>query len=186
VLPLFFLLLIPAVSRAAEIHISFNALERMLSAQMFTDEGRRYVKGSRTDKCNFAWLEKPSVHEAGGRLLMRARFTGRSSVDILGRCLGLGDSFPLSIIATPFYDSGQVGLRDVKVAPDSGHWGFYISRVCAALGTSLEKQFRYPLAQEAKTRLDAPDRQLRKFHVTSIRVTTQALVLDVDFMIYVP
>jgi hypothetical protein len=186
VLPLLLLFLIPAATRAAEVHISFNALERTLSSQIFTDEGRRYVKGSRDDKCNYAWLEKPQIRGMDGRLKIQARFTGRSSIDIFGRCIGMGDSFPLTITSTPFYESGYVGLKDVKVTPDPGYNRFYASSVCAALGGSLQRTFRYPLANEAKQRLDAPDRQLRKFNVTAIRVTPEALILEVDFTIFIP
>jgi hypothetical protein len=177
-------------ARAAEVHVSFAALERMLGAQMFTDEGRRYVRGSRTEKCNFAWLEKPHVQSANGRLLIRARFTGKTSVDLFGRCIGLGDSFALSFTATPFFKGGHIGLKDVKAAPEGGG-GFYANRVCAVLAESLERDFRYPLAAEAKRGLEDPGaqpqypRQLRRFDVTSIRVTEEALILVVDFVIFV-
>jgi hypothetical protein len=61
------LLMSSVVAAGAEVHISFAALERMLASQIFTDEGRRYVRGSRTEKCNFAWLEnrRRAVRMAG-------------------------------------------------------------------------------------------------------------------------
>ena len=50
-----------------ELHIQFGALEGMLTEQVFSQEGRRYVHGSKTDKRNFAYLEKPQVRgEAAG------------------------------------------------------------------------------------------------------------------------
>ena len=52
---------------AVELHIQFGALERMLTEQVFSQEGRRYVHGSKTQKCNFAYLEKPQVRGEGGR-----------------------------------------------------------------------------------------------------------------------
>lgn len=57
------LLMSSVVAAGAEVHISFAALERMLASQIFTDEGRRYVRGSRTEKCNFAWLENRGTHD---------------------------------------------------------------------------------------------------------------------------
>ena len=175
---------------AAEIHISFGALERVLSAQMFTDEGRRYVRGSRTDKCNYAWLEQPRIENAGGRLRIGAKFTGRTSVDLFGRCIGLGDSFAVRIEATPFYSGGHVGLKDVRATPEGGG-SFYANRVCSSLAASLQRDFRYPLAAEAKKGLEdagsLPEypRQLRRFEVTSMRVTGEALVLAIDFEVLV-
>jgi len=162
----------------------------MLAAQLFTDEGRRYVRGSRSTKCNYAWLETPKVRNEGGRLRIRARFTGRTSVDLFGRCIGLGDSFLLSITAVPTYDKGNVRMKDVKATPE-GTAGFYASGVCAALASSLPHEFHYPLADEAKRGLEDPGtqpgypRQLRKFDVKEIRVTDEAIVLNVDFTIFV-
>ena len=46
---------------AVELHLQFAALERMLAEQVFTQEGRRYVRGTKQSKCNFAYLEKPQV-----------------------------------------------------------------------------------------------------------------------------
>lgn len=72
-----------------ELHIQFNALERMLSETVFTQDGRRYVHNDKNNKCNFAYLEKPQVRSDGGRLAIHARFTGRSALSALGVCLSL-------------------------------------------------------------------------------------------------
>lgn len=177
-------------ARAAEVQLSFSALERMLASQVFTDQGRRYVRGSRSEKCNYAWLEAPKVRNAGGRLMIHARFTGRTSLDIFGRCIGLGDSFPLVITAIPVYDKGNVALKDVKATPE-GTVGLYANSVCAALGSSLPREFHYPLGAEAKRGLEDPGTQpeyplqLLKFDVKEIRVTDEAIVLNVDFIVFV-
>ena len=73
-----------------ELHIQFGALERMLTEQVFSQEGRRYVHGSKTNKCNFAYLEKPQVRGEGGRLRIKARFTGRSALNFVGPVRGPG------------------------------------------------------------------------------------------------
>ena len=46
--PLLLLLTLAGPSLAAELEIRFGALERIIGEQMFTQEGRRYVRGSRT------------------------------------------------------------------------------------------------------------------------------------------
>lgn len=183
------ILLLPAVN-AAEVHISFSALERLLASQMFTDEGRKYVRGNREAKCSYAWLEKPRVSGHEGKLIVRARFTGRTAWDVFGRCVGMGDSFDLRIAATPAYTNGAIALKSVTAAPE-GTGGFYASRVSSAIASSLERDFRFSLAPEAKRALedegaqkDYP-RQLQRFHVPSIRVTGDAVVLVLDFVIRV-
>jgi hypothetical protein len=62
-----------------------------------------------------------------------------------------------------------------------------VSRVCAALSSSLARDFKYPIAAAAKSALEDPGsqpgykRELRNFQVTGIRVADDALVLSLDF-----
>ena len=171
---------------AVEVHLQFGALERMLAQQVFTQDGRKYVKGSEKTRCNFAYLEHPQFQGKDGRLSIRARFSGRSSLNMFGQCVGLGDAFTVVITATPVFQQGNVALAGVTAVSD-GKTGFYIRRVCAALSTSLARDFHYPLAAEAQRALEDPGmqpdyrRELRQFRVPEIRVTNDALVLVVDF-----
>jgi hypothetical protein len=134
-------------ARAVELHIQYNALERMLSETVFTQDGRRYVHGDKNNKCNFAYLEKPHVRGEGGRLVIRARFTGRSALNALGVCVGLGEAFDVVLAATPEFHDGNVELTKVAATSD-GKTGYYIRRVCTALSASLGKEFRYPLSSQ--------------------------------------
>ena len=179
-------LLAAAEAGAVELHIQYGALERMLSKQVFTDDGRKYVYGNAKTRCNFAYLEHPQIQGADGLLHIRAKFTGRSALNMFGQCVGLGDAFTVSIAARPLYRDGNIGLTNVTAASD-GKSGFYIRRVCAALVASLGRDFRYPLAAEAQKALEDPGaqpdyhRELRRFRVPDIRVTPDALVIEVDF-----
>lgn len=175
---------------AAELHIHFSALERMLAEQVFTQEGRRYVKGTKSDKCSFAYLEKPKIGGSTGRLRIDARFTGRSAGDLFGRCVGVGDSFELTIAAAPVYQDGFVKLQDV-VVDSHGRDSFYIRRVRRALARSLAADFRYKINDDARRMLEqnlngAPYRQeLDRFQVSALRITDKAVVLVVDFQLAV-
>jgi len=179
-----------ACSPAVELHVQFGALERMLSEQVFTQEGRRYVHGSKTARCNFAYLERPRVEGAGGRLVIHAKFSGRAAMNLLGACVGLGDAFDLTITATPQYRDGNLTLRDVVVTSDK-KTGFYIKRVCTIMAASLARDFRYGVGAEASKILEDPGsrpqykRELQKFSVSEIRVTDDALVLVMDFQLTV-
>jgi hypothetical protein len=179
-------LLFARFAHAVEIHIQFAALERMLGEQLFTQDGRKYVRGSSATKCNFAYLEKPHFQGADGKLRIRAKFTGRSALNMFGQCVGLGDAFTAAITAVPQYRDGNIGLANVAAVSDD-HTGYYVRRVCAALSSSLARDFRYPIGAAAKSALEEPGaqpnypRELRNFRVTEIRVTNDALVLVVDF-----
>jgi len=179
------LLAIPALAHAIELRIQFSALERMLGQQVFTEDGRRYVHNNKDNKCNFAYLEKPRVQGMDGKLRIRARFTGRSALNMFGKCVGLGDAFDVIITAIPQYKDGNISLTEVAAASD-GHTGFYIRRVCTALASSLGREFRYPVATAAKSLLDPAafkeyPRELRGFRVTDLRTANDALVLSIDF-----
>lgn len=158
----------------------------MLGEQVFSQDGRKYVRGGPSARCNFAYLEKPRVEEAGSMLRIRARFTGRSALNMFGQCVGLGDAFTAAITAAPTYKNDAIGLSKVTVTSED-HTGFYVRRVCEALGSSLGHDFKYPIAAAAKSALEDPGaqpgykRELSGFQVTGIRVTQDALVLSLDF-----
>lgn len=178
------------MAQGVELRLQFGALERLLSAQIFTQEGRRYVHGDQTTKCNFAYLEKPRVEGDDNKLKIHARFTGRSALNMFGQCVGLGDAFDLTLTATPTYKEGNIGLKDV-VATSDNKQGFYIRHVCEALSSSLGRDFKYPVAAAAKSALEDPGaqpgypRELHNFKVTDISVSKDALVIAVDFSLTV-
>jgi len=181
--------------RAAELEIHYTAIQKILAQEVFTQDGRRYVHGSPTAKCSFAYLEHPELHGENGRLTLKARFTGRSALDVFGRCIGLGDSFDVFITAVPYYHNQSIGLKDVRVEGRAPHGtprsGYYVSRVCAALGDSLRKQFEYRVGEQAKRLLEqtAPQsayrQELLDFSVPQIRVMPDALIATVDFRLAV-
>jgi hypothetical protein len=190
----FFLVLLmagcPQPARAVELHLQFGALERMIAETVFTQEGRRYVYHDKSDKCNFAYLEKPQIQGADGRLRIRAKFTGRSALNVIGQCVGLGDAFVVVVTATPQYRDGNIVLQNVVAASES-KTGIYIRRVCGILGASLARDFKYPLAAEAQRILQDSSgqpgykRELRDFQVPALRVTNDALVIQADFALIV-
>jgi hypothetical protein len=182
--------LCPLRGRAVELHLQYGALERMVAEAVFTQDGRRYVYHDKSNKCSFAYLEKPQIQGSAGRLRIRAKFTGRSALNVIGQCVGLGGAFPVVVTATPEYRAGNIVLTNVTAATE-GQTGIYIRRVCALLGASLQRDFKYPLAAEAKRILEDSSgqpgyrRELRDFQAPAIRVTDDALVIEVDFALVV-
>jgi hypothetical protein len=175
-------------SASVELQIHFSALNRSLAEQMFTQDGRRYVRGTPAAKCSYAYLEHPDVRGgAAGRLNVQARFSGRSALDLFGRCVGLGDSFDVLISAIPYFQDGAIRFKDLRV--DSKKDGFYIRRVRSALASTLTTQFAYKVAEDARKLLEEPHRnyvqELRGFQVANIRVTTEAMVLTLEFTLAV-
>ncbi len=183
------LLAAAAPAAAAELHIHFTALERILAEQVFTQEGRKYVQGGLSSRCSYAYLERPKIDELNGRLRIVARFSGRSARSFFGKCIGLGDSFDVTIAAAPAYQDGYVTLKHIEVA--SARDSVYIRRVRKALAASLARDFRYRIADDARTLLEPPPsktawrQELMSFQVTRIAVTPRAVVLTVEFQLAV-
>ena len=171
---------------AVELSILYPALERILAQQLFTQEGRRYFRGSKATKCSFAYLENPKIGAENDRLRVQAHFSGRSAADFFGRCIGVGDAFDLVIRALPFYRDGVIGFRELQVE-SPGRDGFYIRRVRAAMAQSLARDFEYRLYDETKRVLEekrpgAPYLQrVQNFNVPKIRLTPQALIVTLEF-----
>jgi len=141
------LCILPA--QAVELHLQYGALERMIAEAVFTQDGRRYVYNDKSNKCNFAYLEKPQIRGADGRLRIRAKFTGRSALNVIGQCVGLGDAFTVVLTANPEYRNGNIVLTKVAAAGD-GKTGIYIRKVCTILGASLERDFGRPAGLQAR------------------------------------
>jgi hypothetical protein len=183
-------LILQGSATAAELAIHFTAIRKVLAQLVFTQDGRKYLRGAPTVKCNYAYLEDPQISGDSGVLRVNARFSGRSALDVFGKCIGLGDSFEASITALPYYQDGVLRLKDVQVG-GKGRDGFYIRRVCSALAVSLRTQFSYRLLDDAKLILERKqeeanfNQELVRFQVSSVRVTSDAVVLTLDFALAV-
>lgn len=183
------LLFAPAL-HAASLEIRFGALERLISQQMFTTEGRRYVRGDKAAKCNYAYLDKPKLATGGAsRLELRVHFTGKSAVGMMGRCVGMGDSFDLSITGVPAARDGSIAFEQITVATPRD--SFYIRRVRTALVQTLNKDFKIDVRDQARALLETPgssgtyQQELKDLRITSVRATQDSLVLEVDFRLIV-
>ena len=173
----------------ADLEIRYSALERMVAAQMFTEEGRRYVKGSQAAKCQYAYLEAPKLSATGERLRVAARFSGRSAMDLFSRCIGMGDSFDLTLTALPVPHKGAIAFQDTQISTPKD--SYYIRRVRSALMRTFDQDFKIEIREQARRLLEQPastavyQQELKDLDLNAIRVTPEALVLVVDFKLVV-
>jgi hypothetical protein len=174
---------------SADLEIRYSALERMVAAQMFTEEGRRYVKGNQGAKCQYAYLEAPKLSATGERLRVAARFSGRSAMDLFSRCIGMGDSFDLTLTAVPVPHKGAIAFQDTQISTPKD--SYYIRRVRSALMRTFDQDFKIEIREQARRLLEQPastavyQQELKDLDLNAIRVTPEALVLVVDFKLIV-
>jgi len=182
--------LLATAAPATELQVQHSVVKRLVSEQVFTDDGRKYVKANRLAKCSYAYLENPDISAENGRLKIRARFTGKSGSSFFGSCLSIGDSFQASILATPYYKDGSIFLKDVVVRSEDKD-SYYIRKVRTAMAQAFTQQFSYRVIDDAKRMLETPapkspfQQQMTYFDVKQIRVTDQAIVLVVEFTMVV-
>jgi hypothetical protein len=174
---------------AADIELRFDALERIISEQVFTQDGRKYVRGTPKTRCQFAYLEKPHIGADNGLLRVSARFSGRTAFDLLGGCIGLGDSFDLTIVAATTVRNGAMGFKDVKVTTTKD--SYYIRRVRSALTQAFAKDVKIDVKDQARKILEQTREgasykvEMASFDLTDVRVKPDALVLVIDFRLVV-
>jgi hypothetical protein len=186
---IFLLLAVAGPCLAADIELKFDTLDRLIAQQVFTQDGRKYVRGTPATKCQFAYLEAPHIGAENGLLRVSARFSGRTAFDLLGGCIGLGDSFDLTMVAVPVVRDGAIAFRDVKVSVTKD--SYYIRRVRAALTQSFAKDVKIDVKEQARkileqTRGGATYKvEMAAFTLNEVRVTADALVLVIDFRLVV-
>jgi hypothetical protein len=173
------------LSLAIEIEIRFPLLEKQLSQQLFTQDGKRYVKGNPKSHCNFAYLAEPHFTSRQGKLLIEAKFTGKSSMDLFGKCVGFGDSFVFEILSGLTTKDGTLVLDKPEVQiikKDS----FYSRQVLKSLKSSIGDAIRYPIRDEVRKLLangsaSAPYKvTIPKLEIRGIQILENSLLLDVD------
>ena len=178
---------------AAELELRDAAIERVIADQLFSQDGRLYVRGNKTTRCKFAYLESPHVGAVNGRLRVSARFSGRTALDMMGACVGLGDSFDFTMIASPIVRNGALAFKEVSVSTPRD--SFYIRRVRLALIDSFSHDFKIEVRDQARRLLEQPPaqasptplyrRELASFDLRDVRVQPDALVLVMDFRLVV-
>jgi hypothetical protein len=178
-------LLFPSILAAIELEIRFPLLEKQLAHALFTQDGKRYVKGDPKSRCSFAYLANPHFSSKDGQLLIRATFTGRSSLDVLGRCMGFGDSFDFEVLAGLATKDGTLVLTQPKVALINRDT-FYSRRVRQALEGSIGDAVKYPIRDEVRKLLAAASQgspykiTIGKLEIRGITIEKDAVILDVD------
>jgi len=183
------LLAFAAQAFPADLEIRYSALERMVAAQMFTEDGRRYVRGNQAAKCQYAYLEAPKLSAAGTRLQVAARFSGRSAMDLFSRCVGMGDSFDLTITAVPVPRKDAIAFQETQVSTPKD--SYYIRRVRSSMMRTFDRDFKIEIRDQARRLLEQPasssvyQQELKDLDLNAIRVTPDALVLVVDFKLVV-
>lgn len=112
------LLLLPgalfAEGSVSEIAIQNTAIEKMLMEELFVDRGRYNLL--QETRCQYAYLDSPSVTISQGRVRIKVRLNGKLAVEVGEQCVGGGsDVVRLTVSGKPTYAGERIGLTDIRV-----------------------------------------------------------------------
>ena len=132
------------VARGSELSVSYGALERNISVQLMTQEGRYYMRGDPSTPCAYAFVQDPRVDALEGLLRIRLLFSGSAATSIRGRCVGAGDNFDLTITGVPTYANGELYLDQMSVQATAA----YFKVVSAFVEDRLRQNLRVALQRD--------------------------------------
>ncbi len=176
-------LLMPGWLSASELRLYYQALDKILRQQVFTESGRHYLIGNLSSRCTYAYLENPRVMAEANRLRMTANFSGRAAATLLGECIGPAEAFRVSATGVPVYKQGMLRLNDVKVEHANRLYADLIRAFLESLQYSLVDEVQQ-LAQQASEKSNYQIR-VPTLSVNAIRVGAEAIVLSFDISVQV-
>ena len=101
-------------ARAVGIKISSEALERTLHKQLFTADGRYYIKGKPGSAC-YVYAEDPKVTFHDDRVWVHLKTHSKLGTSIRGACLGVSLSAEADVSLAPDAEGETIGFRDVRI-----------------------------------------------------------------------
>jgi hypothetical protein len=164
---------------ASELIISRDAVQALVLATMFKDQGKWYLaKGN----C-YAYLERPHTTLVGGRLVIDGHLSSRVGLEVGNTCVGTDFASDVQLSGRFVGAGSQITLNDIRidnVKDDSTRQALDLLQ--SAAGSSLPKAVNIDLLQLLKPAI-VPGTAIR-VAVTGLEiegVTTQPDKVTVDF-----
>lgn len=163
---------------ASELIIDRDALQALVAASLFKDQGRWYLsKGT----C-YAYLERPRVALAGGRLVIDAHLASRLGLKVGDSCMGTDLASDVQLSGRFVGAGSQIALNDIRIDDVKDESTRQAIQVLHAAGVSLPKTVNIdllPLLKPAVVPGTAIRVAVTKLDIAG--VTTQADTVSVDF-----
>lgn len=108
----------PALCRAAgpssDMTIHSSAIQKMLMAELFIDDGRYHLLAQTA--CQYAYVDSPVVRLAQGRVRIKARVSGKVAMEMGDQCVGTrADVVQVAISAKPAFSGDKLVLTDIRL-----------------------------------------------------------------------
>jgi hypothetical protein len=146
---LILLLASPGASMAVEVTLHSSAIGKLVEERVFNQDGRKYLFGNPDTRCMRAYLYDPRVSIDAGRLILRSKFNGILGQELNEDCLGLSESFPVTMTGVPYFRGGTMGLEQIQISglSDIPQFNDYITRF---FEEELHRIFSHDLNEEIR------------------------------------
>ena len=184
-LPGLILLVAVAPSRAVELKVSRDALERTLKQQLFNSpDGRYYIKGNPQSAC-YVYAEDPKLQFVQDRLVVQLKTHAKLGRAVGGACIGISLTLPAQVSLAPSGEGETIGFRDAKVDRVSNHeeFNFILSpflshQVPSSMKVNAADLLRKAL--EGSTATSGYKVSLERLKIHSIVLDGDSLIVDAD------
>ena len=174
-----------AQSRAVELNVSREALERTLKQQLFSGpNGRYYLKGNAQSPCSI-YAEDAHMSFVQDRIVVRLKTHARLGRQMGGSCLGIALSLPAEVSVAPDAEGETIGFRDARVDKVSDHQElnfvltpFLRRQIPSSMKLNAADLLRKAL--EGSTASSGYKVSLQKLKIHSMQIQGDNLVVDVD------
>lgn len=174
-----------AQSRAVELNVSREALERTLKQQLFSGpNGRYYLKGNAQTPCSI-YAEDAHMSFVQDRIVVRLKTHARLGRQMGGSCLGIALSLPAEVSVAPDAEEETIGFRDARVDKVSDHQElnfvltpFLRRQIPSSMKLNAADLLRKALA--GSTASSGYKVTLQRLKIHSMQIQGDNLVVDVD------
>lgn len=171
-------------AQALEIKVSSQALERTLNKQLFTDNGRYYLRGKPGAAC-YAYAEDPQVTLNGDRIVVHIKAHARLGTTLHGACLGVALNTEADVSVVPQAEGESIGFRDARIEhlSESRELNFFLEpflsrKLPQQMKVNAAELLRQLLSQSAQT--TGYQILLDNLKIHSMQVQGPALAVDFD------
>jgi hypothetical protein len=177
------LMLATSAAQAVDLAIGYGVLERAIQEGLLED-GRYYVTGAPGDDCAYSFLERPRLGSSGGRLALTFHFSGRAGAVVLGRCVGAGDDFDVTLTGVPQLADGILSLGEPQFSLPSRP--AYEQILAPVLTDTIADSLRLDLAAEIKRFTEAASQSgyrlsITDLTLTNVRAADDRIEVEIDF-----
>lgn len=171
-------------AQAAEIRVSYPALDTLVRKTLFVQQSRYYLDGDPSQPCRYVFLESPRVGAHGGRLTLRMHLSARAAVELRGRCVGPADSMDVVVSGLPMVAAGEVFLSDLTVDVPGKT---YLGQLTTFVEQDLSQRLRLSVRPELEAALAVVSGflgsplTLEQLRIGPVTADPQGLRIGIDF-----